>query len=70
MVEALHQEGIEDSEIKNKIRDTYRNQYKDAYRKGDTERMAEIEETLDMTDYDFSKLISGWEDDVDEKYGE
>ena len=68
MVEALHQEGIEDSEIKNKISGVYRDKYKEAYRKGDTEQMAEIEEILDMTDFDFD--LEKWEEQVDEKYGE
>lgn len=69
MIEALHEEDVEDSEIKAKIRDTYRDQYKAAYRKGDDERMAEIESILDDSGFDFSKLLNDWEKDVDKKYG-
>jgi hypothetical protein len=68
MVEGLHELDVEDSTIKTKIGNTYRDQYKDAYREGDTERMAEIEEILDATGYDFNiSGKGGWEDQVDAK---
>jgi hypothetical protein len=67
MVEALHELGVEDSEIKTKIGNTYRDQYKEAYRKGDEAKMAEIEDILDNTGFDFD--IDKWEEQVDEKYG-
>jgi predicted DNA-binding protein (UPF0278 family) len=67
MVEALHDEEVEDSEIKKKIQDTYIKKYKEAYRKNNFDKMAEIEEILFNTGYDFD--ISGWESDVDKKYG-
>jgi len=71
MVEALHEAGVEDSTIKTKIGDTYRDQWKDAYRKGDNERMAEIEDILDYTGFDFNIYgKNGWEDKVIEKYGD
>ena len=68
MVEALHGEGVEDSEIKNKISGVYRDKYKEAYRKGDTEQMAEIEELLDNTGFNFD--LNNWEKQVDEKYNQ
>jgi hypothetical protein len=64
MVEALHELGVEDSEIKTKIGNTYRDQYKEAYRKGDEAKMAEIEDILDNTGFDFD--IDKWEEQVDE----
>ena len=64
MVEALHGEDVEDSEIKSKIATKYRDQYKEAYRKGNYERMSEIEEILDNTGYSFD--VGAWEDQVDE----
>ncbi len=67
MVEALREDGVEDSKIKEKIGNTYRDKYKEAYRKGDDEQMAEIEEILDNTGFDFD--TGAWEDQVDEKYG-
>jgi hypothetical protein len=67
MVEALLEEGVEESEIKTKISVKYRDLYKAAYRKGDEEAMAEIEEILDNTGFDFD--LGAWEDQVDEKYG-
>ena len=67
MVEALHQEGVEDSTIRTKIGNKYRDQYKDAYLKGDYDRMAEIEELLDNTGFDFD--LDKWEKDADEKRG-
>ena len=63
MVEALRNEGVEDSSIKEKIGNKYRDQYKDAYRKGNYEKMAEIEETLDNSGFDFD--LNKWENDVD-----
>ena len=63
MVEALHREEVEDSEIKTKIGNTYRDLYKAAYRKNDTVRMAEIEDLLDNTGYNFK--IYEWEEQVD-----
>lgn len=67
MVEALHSEEVEDSEIKSKIATKYRDQYKEAYRKGNYERMSEIEEILDNTGYSFD--VGAWEDQVDETLG-
>jgi hypothetical protein len=56
-----------DSEIKSKISGVYRDKYKEAYRNGDDEQIAEIEEILDNTGFDFD--TGAWEDQVDEKYG-
>jgi hypothetical protein len=67
MIEALHEEEVEDSTIRKKISDKYCKQYKDAYRKNNFEKMDEIEERLSMTDFEFD--LDGWEDDVDKKYG-
>ena len=67
MVEALREEEVEDSKIKEKIGNKYRDQYKDAYLKGDYDRMAEIEELLDNTGFDFD--LDKWEKDADEKRG-
>ena len=66
MVEALKQADVEDNTIKTKIGDTYRDQWKTAYRKGDEEKMAEIEEILDNTGFDFNIYgKNGWMDKVD-----
>jgi hypothetical protein len=65
MVEALHEQGVEDGDIKTKIATKYRDQYKEAYRKGNNERMAEIENILNMTGYAFD--LEKWERAVDEK---
>jgi hypothetical protein len=71
MIEALHEEDVEDSDIKTNISNAYRDQWKDAYRKGNYERMNEIEEILDNTGFDFNIYgKNGWEDKVIEKYGE
>jgi hypothetical protein len=67
MVEALHEQGVEDSEIKTKIGSKYRDQYKDAYKKGNYERMAEIEDILDSSGFDFD--LDAWEEQVDKKSG-
>lgn len=67
MIEALAEEGVEGSEIKTKVGNTYRDQYKDAYRRGDYETMAEIEDILDSSGYDFD--LEAWEEQVDKKYG-
>jgi hypothetical protein len=67
MIEALRQEDVEDAAIKETIAKKYRDKYKEAYRKGQTDEMFKIMELLEMTDfeYDFDK----WEEQVDEKYG-
>ena len=65
MIEALHEQGVTDESIKNKIADTYRDQYKDAYRSGNWVRMAEIEQILDNTGYSFNVL--NWEKAVDKE---
>jgi predicted Holliday junction resolvase-like endonuclease len=67
MVEALHEQGVEDQKIKEKIANKYRDKYKEAYRKNQQNVMAQIEEILDMTDFNFD--LEGWEEQVDEKYG-
>jgi len=67
MVEALHQEEVEDSAIKTKIGTAYRDKYKTAYINDDFATMAEIEEILDNTDFDFD--LDAWEERADEKYG-
>ena len=67
MIEALRENEVEDTEIKSKIATTYRDQYKDAYRAGDIERMLEIEETLDSTDLFKAKDFRNWEKKVDEE---
>ena len=46
MVQALYDDGVEDKDIKSKINDTYRDAWKDAYKRNDTPRMVEIEEML------------------------
>ena len=75
MVEALHEEGIEDSEIKTKIGTAYRDQYKEAYRtylktgsQAALARMLEIEDILDMTDFEFNYGgKGGWQEQVEDK---
>jgi O-methyltransferase involved in polyketide biosynthesis len=67
MVEALREAGVEDSTIKANIGNKYRDQYKDAYLKGDYDRMAEIEELLDNTGFDFD--LDAWEEQANKKYG-
>ena len=75
MVEAIREEFDDESEadaaIKTKIGNAYRDQWKDAYRKGDDARMTEIEDILDYTGFDFNIYgKNGWQEKVDEKYGE
>ena len=67
MVEALHEEGVEDGTIKTKISNAYRDKYKEAYLKGDNGTMSEIEDILFNTGYDFD--LAKWEKDADEKRG-
>ena len=67
MVQALYDEGLEESDVRAKIRDYYREQYKDAYRKKMKDRIAEIEEILNNTGIDFSDLIDNWKEAVDEE---
>ena len=67
MVQALYDEGLEESDVKAKIRDYYREQYKDAYRKKMKDRISEIEEILDNTGIDFDELIDGWKEAVDDE---
>ena len=67
MVEALHDEEVEDSEIKKKIQDTYINKYKEAYRTGDYETMVDIQDIFDDSGFDFN--TDAWEEAVDKKYG-
>jgi hypothetical protein len=75
-VEALREEGVEDSSIKSKINSKYSGQWKDAYRKyletGNekySDRMAEIEELLESTGFEFNIYGNkGWEEKVDESF--
>lgn len=79
-VEALREEGVEDSTIKTKIGDKYRDQWKKAYRNYlETEnekyskQMEQIEDILDtvsdLTDFEFNIYgKNGWESKVDEEY--
>lgn len=54
MVEGLRQEGVSDADIKEKVGNKYRDLWKDAYRKDSEDRMSEIEDILDHTDFDFN----------------
>ena len=63
MVQALRDDGVSDKAIKDKIGDTYRDQYKDAYRHGDYSRMDEIESLLISTGFEFN--TESWEKAVD-----
>lgn len=67
MVQALYDEGLEESDVRAKIRDYYREQYKDAYRKKMKDRISEIKEILNNTGIDFSDLIDNWQEAVDEE---
>jgi polyhydroxyalkanoate synthesis regulator phasin len=75
-VEALCEEGVEDSEIKDKISKKYCSQWKDSYRKYlETEdkkydnQMKEIEELLDNTGFKFNIYgKNGWKVNVDKEY--
>lgn len=70
MIEALHEQGVEDKDIKSKISGKYRDLYKEAYRKNDERTMGEIKDLLVYGTSLYSKKdIAGWEKDVDEKYG-
>jgi hypothetical protein len=53
VVEALHENGVDDDTIKKKIANKYRDQYKAAYKADDLGKMIEIEEMLDMTGFRF-----------------
>jgi hypothetical protein len=68
MIEALHEDGVEDSTIKTKIANKYRNKYKEAYRNNDYETMSEIEDMLDNTEYDFDYYK--WQEQVDDEADE
>ena len=67
MIEALHENEVEDSAIKTKIGNAFREKYKKAYLDDDFATMAEIEDILDYTDFDFD--LEAWEEKADEKYG-
>lgn len=67
IVEALTEEGVEESEIRNKIATKYRDLYKKAYLNNDERTMSEIEDLLDNTGFGFD--FGAWESQVDEKYG-
>ena len=72
MVEAIREEFEDekdaDSTIKTKIGDTYRDQWKDAYRNNDTVKMDEIEELLEYTGLDFNIYgKNGWMEQEDKK---
>lgn len=64
-IAALENLGVSESTIKTKISNVYRDQYKDAYRKGDYVKMAEIEDILDNTGFTFK--VSDWEKQVDKE---
>ena len=78
MVEALRNEGVADSAIKEKISSKYRDEYKDAYKmyldaRGNEERrevyrkeMRRIEKILDYSGFEFD--FSSWMDQVEAKY--
>ena len=68
MVQALRDDGVTDKSIKEKIGDTYRDQYKAAYRIGDYAKMDEIESLLNSTGYEFD--MKGWEKAVDKESGQ
>lgn len=65
MVEALREDGVDDSKIKSTISDAYRDRYKDAYRNGDYAEMERIETLLGNTDFDFDTY--SWEKAVDKE---
>lgn len=67
MVQALIDEDVPESEIKQKISDTYRDEYKRVYWNGDSVRMAEIEDLLDSTGFDFD--FEKWQEQEDKKHG-
>lgn len=66
MIEALHEADVEDSAIKTKIGNAYRTKYQKAYINDDFATMAEIEDILDNTDFDFD--LDDWEEKADKKY--
>jgi hypothetical protein len=65
MIQALRNEGVADKDIKTKISNTYRDKYKEAYRKGYENVMADIDEILDNTGFDFDTYA--WELQVDKE---
>ena len=65
MVEALREAGVEDSKIKEKIRNRYIKKYKEAYIAEDYPKMDEIEEILTYSGFDFD--LDEWESQVDKK---
>ncbi|MBO7351749.1 MAG: hypothetical protein J6U12_02395, partial [Candidatus Methanomethylophilaceae archaeon] len=69
MVEAIRFEMGDDkaanSKIKDKIGNAYRDKYKAAYRKNDTDEMDRIKEILDNSEFNFK--ISDWEKAVDKE---
>ena len=72
MVEAMNQEfdDPEDAkkEIMKKVGDTYRDQWKAAYRNGDSDRMGEIENLLEYTGFSFNIYGKrGWMAQVDDE---
>ena len=68
MVEALREDGVEDKAIKEKIGDTFRDQYKDAYRKEDYARMDDIAEKLKNSGFEFN--LESWENAVKKEAAE
>jgi hypothetical protein len=66
MRQALYDNDVEDSSIKEKIGNTYRDQWKDAYKKNDNERMEEIEDAIFHSGYDINIYgKGGWQSQVD-----
>jgi len=64
----MRQAGADHQSIKNKIANTYRDQYKTAYLNDDTDRMYEIEDVLDSTEFSFD--YKKWRKDADKKQEE
>ena len=67
MIQALHDNGVEDKTIKEKIAKEggYRDAYKAAYLADDIDKMYEIEDILDMTGFDYD--YKSWRKDADKK---
>ena len=65
MVQALWDNDVEDSQIRQWIGNKYRDSYKSAYKRGRTDEMLRIAQILDNSGYAFD--IYEWEAQVDEK---
>ena len=60
-VAGLIKEGVKEETIRGYITKAYKEKYQAAYKAGDEDMMDDIEDTLELTGFDYSETIAGWE---------